>query len=139
MRSEYSIYYWKRFCSSIFAQRAVGILRVMVAAMFAFIVFLYAKDIPVSHSDDDIDVIGRTYTCGVPIPWMRFSEGDSIMGAVDSARFWLLPFNLAFWVVISCILFRVKTLRGFLACMALAQLPLAFFLSLFMGRVGLVM
>ena len=139
MNREYYIYYWKRFCSTILFQKAVNTLRVTIAALFAFIVFLYTKRIPVSHSDEELDTMGRMYSCGVPIPWMHFYEGDSIMGAITSAKFWLLPFNLAFWVIISCTLFRVKTLRGFLVCMALAQLPLALFLSLFMGRVGLVM
>ena len=29
--------------------------------------------------------------------------------------------NLAFWVIVSCLLFRIHSLRGIATCMAIAQ------------------
>ncbi len=109
-------------------QKVVNVLRVLIATFFSQVVFWFAKGIPVFYSDKDIDTIGRTCTYGLPIPWTRVTVEDPIMPTAVYEKCWLLPLNLAFCVVISCFLFRIKTFRGFLACMFLAQLPLVFFL-----------
>ena len=58
------------------------------------------------------------------MPWMECADGMSIAGSLGGAKYFLLPVNLLFWSAVGGLLFRVRTKRDFLACLAIPQLPL---------------
>ena len=105
-----------------------GAWRIPVAVLVALLLFGATWKIPVSHSDAEIDTVGRISCCGFPLPWIRYADGLSIMQSLGSANNWLLHVNLAFWTVLSALVFRLRTLRRFILCLALAQAPLLLFL-----------
>lgn len=104
--------------------------RILLAVLFSFLLFGITLKIPISHSDAESATIGRIQNCGFPFQWIQHAPGMSISQSLGSAKVWLLPVNLAFWVLVSCLLFRLRTLRGFTACMAIAQAPLLLLLLL---------
>ena len=106
--------------------------------MFALVLFGCTLKVEVSHSDRDVDTVGRVHNCGFPMPWIHCADGMSIVQALGGARWWLLPVNMGFWVVVGCLFFRVRGLKGFAGSMALAQVPLLAVLCLFLvGCAGL--
>lgn len=98
--------------------------RILVAVLFSFLLFGLTLKMPISHSDAEHATIGRIQHCGFPFPWIRYAPGISISQSLGNAKDWLLPVNLAFWVLVACLLFRLRTLRGCAACMAIAQATL---------------
>lgn len=109
-------------------RRSPAASRILFAALVALALFAVTLKIPVSHSDAEIDTIGRVQNCGFPFPWIRYAPGLSIAQSLDSATIWLLPVNLVFWTLLASLLFRLRTLRRFVLCLALAQAPLLLFL-----------
>lgn len=105
-------------------RRCPSASRILFAALVALALFAVTLKIPVSHSDAGIDTIGRVQDCGFPFPWIQYAPGLSIAQSLDSSTIWLLPVNLAFWTVLSALLFRLRTLRRFALCLLLAQAPL---------------
>ena len=97
--------------------------RGMAVVACAWVAFWYASSIPMCHSDKEEATIGRITYCGFPFPWRANAPGLSIMYSWGSAKHWLLPVNLAFWTVLSCLLWRVKSCRGWFWCMAVAEAP----------------
>ena len=101
-----------------------SVWRILLAVFFSLLLFAVTLKIPVSHSDAEIDTVGRISYCGFPLPCIQYADGISIMQSLGSAKVWLLHVNLAFWTVLSALLFRLRTLRHFILCLALAQAPL---------------
>lgn len=50
-----------------------------------------------------------------------------MMDSWVSAKYWLLPVNLVFWTVLSCLLWRVRTRRAFSVCMIVSEVPILLF------------
>lgn len=101
--------------------------RGMAAVICSWVVFGYALSIPIWHSDKEIATIGRMTYCGLPIPWVVHAPGLSMMDSWVSAKYWLLPVNLVFWTVLSCLLWRVRTRRAFSVCMIVSEVPILLF------------
>ena len=84
--------------------------------------------IPVAFSDRELATIGRVHHCGLPLPWRAVAPGL----AWPVISWWALSINLAFWTLVSCLLFRVRTWKGRALCLALAEVVLGVgFLSAF--------
>ena len=105
--------------------------RVFGAALVALVLFGATLKVPLFESNADYETIGTVQYCGFPFPWIQYADGISIPGALGMAKWWLLPVNLACWALVSGFVFRLRTLRNFTVCLAIAQAPLLLlFLSL---------
>ena len=102
--------------------------RMVFAVLLALLLFSVTLKVEAWHSDAEIDTVGRISYCGFPLPWIQYADGISIMQSLGSAKIWLLHVNLAFWTLLAALLFRLRTLRRFILCLALAQVPLLLFL-----------
>ena len=105
-------------------RRGRDVWRIFFAVAFALLAFCATAKLEVSHSDAEVETIGRIQKCGFPFPWIQYADGMSIASSLGGAKYYLLPVNLLFWSAVGGLLFRVRTKRGFLACLALSQILL---------------
>ncbi|MBQ7253002.1 MAG: hypothetical protein IJS32_10450 [Kiritimatiellae bacterium] len=91
---------------------------------FALLAFCATAKLEVSHSDAEVETIGRISRCGFPVPWIEYADGMSIASSLGGAKYCLLPVDLLFWSTVGGLLFRVHGKRGFPACPALPRLLL---------------
>lgn len=95
-----------------------------LAVLGAWFALLATARVPVAFSDRAVDTVGRIHHCGLPIPWRTVAPGL----AWADVSWWALPVDIAFWTLLSCFLFRVRTWSGRALCLALAEAALLVFL-----------
>jgi hypothetical protein len=94
-----------------------------IVVLCAWTAFYFTTRVGVWHSGKEEATIGIITYHGLPFPWAETAPGL----ARGIKHFWILPINLAVWTVGSCLLWRVKTWRGFVWGLAVAELPVLSF------------